>query len=108
MVSPGSARGDFAMAGRTQRRGRVISVQGAKISGILRDRHGTEADTSGSGVQIGTVLKMETGATSVFGIVASMRIADPSSDISENAIDHEKRIVDIDLLGETRSDADNS
>jgi uncharacterized protein len=95
------------MAERSQRVGRVVSVQGAKISGILRERHGTEADTSGSAVQIGTVLKMDTGGTNVFGIVSSMRIADPSSESGDVASEHEKRMVEVDLLGEGRLDPEN-
>ena len=79
--------------------GHVISVSGSTISGILH----VGAAPGGSGahelaamVQLGAMLKIPTPKSVVFGIVSGMRVTDPRPEADES----EKKIVDIELLGE--------
>jgi hypothetical protein len=76
--------------------GHVISVSGARVSGILHSGGNTSYVDVASAVQIGAMLKMATPKSQVFGIVCGLRTTDPRAQADAS----EKKIVDIELLGE--------
>lgn len=76
-----------------QKIGHVVSVSGARVSGIL---HATDGQDTSAAVQIGSVIKIATPKTIVFGIVSSLKISDPMPEIVEN----ERRFLEIELMGE--------
>src|SRR5690606_37541473 len=72
--------------------GRVVSVTGARVQGVMRG--GPVA--SRRPVRIGATLKIVTPTSSVFGVVASLTVAEPGI----AAGDGDRRLFDMDLLGE--------
>ena len=76
--------------------GHVISVSGARVSGILHSGGNTSYVDVASAVKIGAMLKMATPKSQVFGIVCGLRTTDPRAQADAS----EKKIVDIELLGE--------
>jgi DNA helicase HerA-like ATPase len=76
--------------------GHVISVSGARISGILHSGGNASYVDVASAVQLGAMLKMATPKSQVFGIVSGLRTTDPRPQADAS----EKKIVDIELLGE--------
>jgi uncharacterized protein len=75
--------------------GRVISVTGSRITGMLDSITPRRGDGAAD-VQIGGIVKIATAGSFVFGIVSSLRIADPSSNTEAD----EHGIMDIELMGE--------
>lgn len=73
--------------------GRVVSVSGAGLTGILEP---SKADAAATGLQVGSVLRIPTLGSVTFGMVASLRIENPTHRSGEN----ERRFVEIELLGE--------
>ena len=76
--------------------GHVISVSGARVSGILHSGGNASYVDVASAVQLGAMLKMATPKSQVFGIVCGLRTTDPRPQADAS----EKKIVDIELLGE--------
>ena len=76
--------------------GHVISVSGARVSGILHSGGNASYVDVASAVQLGAMLKMATPTSQVFGIVCGLRTTDPRPQADAS----EKKIVDIELLGE--------
>jgi len=67
--------------------GRVVSVNGAKVQGILRGR---------LPIRIGEILRIGTPASSVFGVVGTLAVAEPGV----SAADGDRRVFEMELLGE--------
>lgn len=88
--------------------GRVISVDGAKLQGILCNGKDGKRGKGGNGatmpdgasrnarVQIGAVVKVATPRSRVFGMVSSLVVADPAAE----AGDSRQRLFEVELLGE--------
>ncbi len=76
--------------------GHVISVSGARVSGILHSGGNASYVDVASAVQIGAMLKMATPKSQVFGLVCGLGTTDPRPQADAS----EKKIVDIELLGE--------
>ena len=76
--------------------GHVISVSGARVSGILHSGGNASYVDVASAVQLGAMLKMATPKSQVFGIVCGLTTTDPRPQADAS----EKKIVEIELLGE--------
>ncbi len=72
--------------------GRVVAVSGAQVSGVFRS-------AAAEGIQIGTLVKMPTPESHVFGMVSGLRITDPAL-----LGDEIEGIVDIELICEAIDD----
>lgn len=76
--------------------GRVVSINGSKVKGLMYETaggHGIAAPTTTP--RIGSIVKITTPSSSIFGVVGNLNIVDPS------AAAHEKtRMFDVELLGE--------
>ena len=81
--------------------GHVIAVSGAKIGGILhRDPPATPLQAVAAPIQVGAMLKIPTPSSLVLGVVCGMQTSDPMPE----AQDSQKKLVDIELLGEAVPD----
>lgn len=77
--------------------GRVISVSGSALRGILLPYKGNDgAAVVTPDLRIGAIVKVETANSSVFGVVGHLTVVDPSAD----AFDSVNRQFDVELLGE--------
>lgn len=75
--------------------GRVVSVSGSKISGMLTAHVGRGGQQEAA-LQIGAVVRMPTSGSVVFGMISSLRVQDPSSDPEVDSL----RFIEVELLGE--------
>ncbi|MFN4087493.1 MAG: ATP-binding protein [Alphaproteobacteria bacterium] len=73
--------------------GRVVSVSGAQIIALIRDPRARGGDQA---VQVGSLVKIYTAETIVFGMVSGFSIPIPTQD----AADAELKIAEVDLVGE--------
>ena len=73
---------------RSVKTGHVVAVDGASVTGILKN--------DSEGVRIGSIIRMPTSASDVFGMVTSLKAENISADPAA-----EKKLVEIQLLGET-------
>lgn len=105
---------DQAMHDQDTRVGRVVSVSGSQLvmlhdnpaaNGIVSEppkgpaNADAKAPANGhTSLQIGSLLKMQTPSTIVFGMVSGLSIPVPATD---NTQDQEMKIVELELLGET-------
>lgn len=84
--------------------GKVISVNGATVRGLLVTGEDTKATSAD--IQMGTVLKIVTSRSRVYGMISNLVIDNPGAN------GHANRIFDIELLGEMslegESNANNS
>jgi len=87
---------DVGPAGDSPVLGRVIAVSGAQVSGVFRNDAATRA---AGGVQIGTLVKMRTSESSVYGIVSALRLTDPAL-----LGDEIEGVVEIELICEAMDD----
>ncbi len=77
--------------------GRVISIAGSKISGIMATHNDAgQSEFALRGAQMGSVVTMTTPQSLVFGIIGSLTTQNPSYPSSTD----ENRIIEIDLMGE--------
>lgn len=77
--------------------GRIISVAGSKVSGIMAVRSDPrQSELVLRAVQVGAVVTMTTPHSLVFGIIGSLTTQNPSYPPSPD----EDRIIEIDLMGE--------
>ena len=82
--------------GPTSPIGRVISVNGSKIKGLLYDAVSSNGVAApASALRLGSIVKITTPASAVFGVVGKMDIDDPSAPAHEAT-----RLFDLELLGE--------
>ena len=85
------------MSDQSRTVGHVVSVSGSRIDGIL---HAPATDAGavlpGPPIQIGSVVSIAAPSATVYGIVNSLRISDPSPELANSR----QHILKIDLLGE--------
>jgi hypothetical protein len=89
------------MSEEARRIGHVISVSGAKLSGVLSPSgeagaNGSAADV-GRVLQIGNLVKVSMPKSVAYGLVSKLEIRDPSGPPNG----HDCRIIEIDLFGES-------
>ena len=89
------------MSNQGQKIGYVVSVSGARITGILAGpedgaAHLQQSDI-GHAAQIGTLVKIPMPKSEAFGMVSRLEVRDPSG--PPNGKDC--RVVEIDLFGES-------
>lgn len=83
--------------------GRVVSVSGSNVVMLLRNGDDNSGPTDLAVAQIGTLVKMKTAATVVFGMVNGLSVPIPAEDPDEN----ELRIVELELVGEYFKHSEN-
>jgi len=98
----GSAASPVASTGSTEDIGWVVSVEGARATARLSETAAHNEDGRNS-LQIGSLVKMRTAGTTVFGMVKGLSI--PEFADSEN--DAEIRIMEIELVGEGIQESDD-
>ena len=86
---------------RALRIGRVVAVSGSAVRGVLSDGPAESNDLT---VRIGALLRIETSNALVFGIVSALNADEPPI----FRADRERRLVDIELLGEAMGGRQNS
>ncbi len=89
------------MSEEARRIGHVVSVSGAKLSGVLSPSgeaggNGSAADV-GRVLQIGNLVKVSMPKSVAYGLVSKLEIRDPSGPPNG----HDCRIIEIDLFGES-------
>ncbi len=89
------------MTEQARRIGHVVSVSGAKLSGVLTPEHdgsgNGHASDAGRALQIGNLVKIPMRKSTAYGLVSKLEIRDPSGPPNG----HDCRIVEIDLFGES-------
>lgn len=89
------------MSEEARRIGHVISVSGAKLSGVLSPSGAAGANGSAADVgrvlQIGNLVKVSMPKSVAYGLVSKLEIRDPSGPPNG----HDCRIIEIDLFGES-------
>ena len=89
------------MSEQARKIGHVVSVSGAKLSGVLSPV--TEGEANGAGaeagraLQIGNLVKVSMPKSVAYGLVSKLEIRDPSG--TPNG--HDCRLIEIDLFGES-------
>jgi len=88
------------MTEQARKIGHVISVSGAKLSGVMSPvgedgMNGSAAD-AGRALQIGNLVKVAMPKSVAYGLVSKLEIRDPSGPPNG----HDCRIIEIDLFGE--------
>jgi len=98
-AAPAGAR-DRAEAVRV---GRVVAVSGSQVITLLETAADATADATADApkMQIGTLIKMKTPVSTVFGMVSGLSIPIPKQD----AGDAELNIIEMELVGETMFEA---
>jgi len=92
------------MSEQTHPVGRVISVDGARIKGILSN--GLNGAGNGAAaahkcpIQIGDTVRVSTDSSKVFAVVSTLAVADPAGEANESAL----RLFEAELLGEVTLD----
>ncbi len=81
---------------RSERIGRVVSVSGSQIIALIQSPR-QDRQTAPAELQIGSLVKMYTADTTVFGMVSGVSIPIPAQDPQES----ELKIAELDLIGET-------
>ena len=77
--------------------GRVVAVSGSQVITLLETGLQDDNDSDSPKLQIGTLVKLETAVSTVFGMVSGLSIPIPKQD----AGDSELNIVEMELVGET-------
>lgn len=87
-----------------ERIGRVVSVSGSQVMVLLESVLDEGLSKLGDELQIGSLVKMYTRTSSVFGMVSGLTIPIPSPDNTES----ELKMVEVELVGEAlrRNDTD--
>jgi uncharacterized protein len=78
-----------------KRVGRVIAVSASQVV-VLIERRNPAAPDRRSPLQMGSLVKMQTGVSTVFGMVSALRTPLPSPDPGEDDV----KTVELDLVGE--------
>lgn len=76
--------------------GRVVSVSGSQVVVLLDNQAGEMGPGENGAVQMGSLVKVRTPASTVYGVVSGLSIPIPAQDAGEN----EMKIVELELLGE--------
>ncbi len=77
--------------------GRVVAVSGSQVITLLETGLQDDNDSDSPKLQIGTLVKLETAVSTVFGMVSGLSIPIPK----QEAGDSELNIVEMELVGET-------
>jgi len=77
--------------------GRVVAVSGSQVVTLLQPDEQHERSEEDAKLQIGTLVKMDTHISTIFGMVSGLSIPIPKQDAS----DHELNIIEMELVGET-------
>ena len=93
----GGAKQPAAAAKAPERLGRIVSVSGAQAVVQLERAAAGSARTAAKVPQIGALVRMRTGQSTVFGLVSAVKIPAPAEDASGP----EMRILELDLIGES-------
>lgn len=84
--------------------GRVVSVSGSEVV-VLLDNHAGEMRSGANGVvQMGSLVKVRTPVSTVYGVVSGLSIPIPAQGASES----EMKIVELELLGEAEDRDDGT
>jgi len=83
-------------SGTSVKVGRVVSVSGAQIIALIRDPRSDSDRPAEQVVQVGSLVKICTNDTVVFGMVSGFSIPIPT----QEAGDAELKIAEVDLVGE--------
>ncbi len=95
--APGEASEAQAEAIRV---GRVVAVSGSQVITLLEKGPRRDDNPDAPKLQIGTLVKMETPGSTVFGMVSGLSIPIPKQDVGDTEIN----IVEMELVGETMND----
>ena len=83
-----------------RRLGRVISVGGARLDGLLDGDavvpRVSDPDIAVDAPQVGGLVAIRTPTSIVYGMIGSLRLLDPSAE----AVEGQKAVAEIDLIGE--------
>jgi uncharacterized protein len=85
------------------RLGRVIAVSASQVI-VLLEARGQEAARQAQPLEMGAMVKLQTRASTVYGMVNALRVPLPSL----SAPDQDLKIVEIELLGEMLRDANGA
>lgn len=77
--------------------GRIVSVSGSQVIVLLEGDKGNGHEPPTPEAQIGSLVKMETGRTTVFGLISGLSIPIPAQENGQT----EMHIVQLDLIGES-------
>ncbi len=80
--------------------GRVVAVSGSQVITLLENVLHDGDDPDAPKLQIGTLIKTETPASTVFGMVSGLSIPIPKQDAGNT----ELNIIEMELVGETMKD----
>ena len=83
--------------------GRVIAVSGSQVITLLERQAREDGTAEVPKLQIGTLVKLISPTTTVFGMVSGLSIPIPKQDAS----DDEVYIIEMELVGEAKNNADN-
>jgi len=97
--APGEVPQDQAEAVRV---GRVVAVSGSQVITLLEKGRQDGDESDSPKLQIGTLVKLETSASTVYGMVSGLSIPIPKQD----AGDTELNIIEMELVGETMKGPD--
>ena len=98
VAASNDAAGEAAQAqARVIKVGRVIAVSGSQVITLLEAGLQDDNDSDSPKLQIGTLVKLETAVSTVFGMVSGLSIPIPK----QEAGDSELNIVEMELVGET-------
>jgi hypothetical protein len=89
--------------GGNKRIGRIIAVSAAQVIALLQPRMADGALLPALALEMGSLVKIRTRASTVYGMVSGLRVPLPSL----AAMDDELKIVEIELLGEQTHGPDN-
>jgi uncharacterized protein len=85
-----------------RRVGRVIAVSASQVVGLLE--HGLEGEDQPVPMEIGTLVKMRSRVSTVYGMVTGLRVPLPGIDRSEQDL----KVIEVELAGETMHTADGT
>ncbi len=81
--------------------GRVVAVSGSQVIALLEKGPQSDDDPDSPKLQIGTLIKLQTLVSTVFGMVSGLSIPIPKQDVG----DTELNIIEMELVGETMKDS---
>ena len=81
-----------------QRVGRVIAVTPSQAIVLLERRDAAAAESLAMPLEMGTLVKLHSRVSTVYGMVTGLRVPLPSLEPSEKDL----RLVELDLVGEIR------
>lgn len=100
---PGSEASDNG-DGNSFKFGRVVFVAGSQVVAMIDEAVERKVGTAGPDqLQLGSLIKMRTAVSTVFGVISGLSIPVPA----ENSSQRDIMIAEIELLGEVTQDAEN-